>query len=101
MLMWTSSHALTCNFALPTAAASPVTGACPVSALYVSRLSWKGPGNLYFRIQPDIFDFEPELGLKRSQTKPKIPGTVPTDRHTTIPNDDFGVLRRRSETFKL
>ncbi len=27
------------------------------------------------------------MGLKRSQTKPKTPGTVPTDRHTTIPND--------------
>ena len=37
------------------------------------------------RIRPEIFDFDP--GLKRSQTKPKIPGTVPTDRHTTIPND--------------
>jgi hypothetical protein len=39
------------------------------------------------RIRPDIFDFEPELCLKQCQTKPHIPGTVPTDRHTTIPND--------------
>ena len=46
----------------------------------------KGPRKL-LRIRPEIFDFEPELGLKRGQTKPKIPGTVPTDRHTTIPND--------------
>ncbi len=28
------------------------------------------------------------MGLKRRQTKPKINGTVPTNRHTTIPNDD-------------
>ncbi len=28
-----------------------------------------------------------ESGLTRSQTKPKMPGTVPTDRHKTIPND--------------
>ena len=39
------------------------------------------------RIRPGIFDFEADLGLKRSQTKPKIPGTVPTNRHTTIPNN--------------
>ena len=39
------------------------------------------------RIQPEIFDFEPGLGLKLGQTKPKISGTVPTNRHTTIPND--------------
>jgi hypothetical protein len=38
-------------------------------------------------IRPEICDFEPEWGLKRSQTQPKIPGTVPTDRHTTIPTD--------------
>ncbi len=34
-----------------------------------------------------IFDFEPDLGLKLGQNKPKISGTVPTHRHTTIPND--------------
>ncbi len=39
------------------------------------------------RIRPEIFDFEPELGLKLDQTKPKISGTVPTNRQTTIPND--------------
>ena len=27
------------------------------------------------------------MGLKQGQTKPKIYGTVPTDRHTTSPND--------------
>ncbi len=46
----------------------------------------KEPGKLS-RIRPGIFDFEPDLGLKLGQTKPKIPGTVPTNRHTTIPND--------------
>ena len=39
------------------------------------------------RIRPEICDFEPDLGLKRSQTKPHIYGTVPTNRRTTIPND--------------
>ncbi len=29
----------------------------------------------------------PDLGLKQGQTKPKIPGTEPTNRNTTIPND--------------
>ena len=46
----------------------------------------KGPRKL-LRIRPGIFDFEPDLGLKLGQTKPKISGTVPTNRHTTIPND--------------
>ncbi len=41
----------------------------------------KGPGKL-LRIRPEIFDFEPEFGLKVSQ-----PGTVPTNRHTTNPNE--------------
>jgi hypothetical protein len=35
---------------------------------------------------PEIFDFEAELGFKRSQTKPRIHCTVPKNRHTTIPN---------------
>ncbi len=34
-----------------------------------------------------MFDFEPDLGLKLGQTKPKISGTVPTNRHTTISSD--------------
>ena len=46
----------------------------------------KGPRQLV-RIRPEIFDFEPDLGLKLGQTKPNIPGTVPTNRHTTLPND--------------
>jgi hypothetical protein len=55
------------------------------------------------RIRPEIFDFEPELHLKLGQTKPKISGTVPTNRHTTFPNDSgpISAFRRRSETFKL
>jgi hypothetical protein len=32
-----------------------------------------------------VFDSEPGLGLKLGQSKPTMPGTVPTDRHTTIP----------------
>ncbi len=40
-----------------------------------------------FRIRPEIFDFEPELGLQLGQTKPKISGTVPLNRRTAIPND--------------
>ena len=34
-----------------------------------------------------VFDSEPGLGLKLGQSKPTMPGTVPTDRHTTIPID--------------
>jgi hypothetical protein len=34
---------------------------------------------------------EPELGRKRSQIKPKTPGTVPTDRRMTIPID-YGLI---------
>ena len=64
------------------------SGALPLlrinRALYSAEL--KGPGKL-LRIRPRIFDFEPDLGLKLGQTKPKISGTVPTNRHTTIPND--------------
>ena len=32
-------------------------------------------------------DFEPDFGLKLGQTEPNISGSVPTNRHTTIPND--------------
>ncbi len=46
----------------------------------------KGPRK-FLRIRPEIFDLEPDLGLKLSQAKPKISGTVPTYRRTTIPND--------------
>ncbi len=35
-----------------------------------------------------IFDFEPNWGLKMGWTKTKMPGTVPTNLHTTIPNDN-------------
>ncbi len=38
------------------------------------------------RIRPEIFNSEPGLGLKLGQTKPQISGTVPTNRHTAIPN---------------
>ncbi len=46
------------------------------------------------RIRPEIFDFELDLGRKRRQAKPKIHGTVPTDRLTTIPNDSGTVSSR-------
>ncbi len=46
----------------------------------------KGPGKL-LRIRPEIFDFGSDVGLKGGKTKPKIPGTAPTDWHTTIPTD--------------
>ncbi len=46
----------------------------------------KGPRTL-LRIRLGTFDFEPDLGLKLGQTKPNISGTVPTHRHTRIPND--------------
>ncbi len=34
-----------------------------------------------------IFDFASDLGPKLGQTQPNISGTVPTNRHTKIPND--------------
>ncbi len=43
-------------------------------------------------IQPEIFDFEPDLGLKLCQITPEISGMVPTNRHTTIPNDSGPTL---------
>ena len=49
-----------------------------------AELKW--PRKL-LRIRPEIFDFQQDFGLELGQTKPKIPGTVPTNRHTTIPND--------------
>ncbi len=44
----------------------------------------KGPRTLS-RIQPEIFDFDSDLGPKLGQIKTKISGTVPTNRHTQIP----------------
>ncbi len=46
----------------------------------------KGPRTL-LRIRPEICDFQPDLGLKLGQSKPKISGTAPTDRHTTVPDE--------------
>ncbi len=46
----------------------------------------KGPQQL-LRTRPKIFDFDPDLGPKLGQTKPTISGTVPRQRHTTIPSD--------------
>ena len=58
-----------------------------VSAAAVPRSAELKEPRTFLRIRPGIFDFEPDLGLKLSQTKPKISGTLPTNRHTTIPND--------------
>ncbi len=60
----------------------------------------KGP-RTFLRIRPGIFDFGPDLGLKLGQTKPKIPGTVPTDRHTSIPNDSGSISARFDNGPKL
>ena len=46
----------------------------------------KGPPKP-LRFRPEIFYFDPDLGLKLGQKKPKISGAVPTNRHTTILND--------------
>ncbi len=58
------------------------------------RRQSKGPGSAelrgprkLLRIRPGIFNFEQNVSLKLGQTKPKISGTVPTNQHTTIPND--------------
>ena len=60
----------------------------------------RGPGQL-LRIRPGILDFELDLALKPHQAKPKIPGTVPTDRHTTIPNDSGPISKRFDDDPKL
>ncbi len=39
------------------------------------------------KFRPEVWDFDSQLGLKLGQTEPKMSGTVPTNRHTTIPND--------------
>ncbi len=46
----------------------------------------KGPRKC-FRIQPEIFDFDPDLGLRRGKTKPKYPARYPqtgTQRSRTM-----------------
>ncbi len=43
------------------------------------------------RIQPGIFDFDPDWGLRLLQTKPKISGTVPAKGHSTIPKDSVPI----------
>ncbi len=43
------------------------------------------------RIRPGICDFEPDLGLKLGQTKAKISGAVPTNRHISIPSDSVAI----------
>ncbi len=53
------------------------------------------------RIKPGIFDFGPDLFLKRGQTNPQIPGTEPTNRHTTIPNVSGPVSARFDDDPKL
>ncbi len=45
--------------------------------------------------------FEPELGLNLIQTKPKISGTVPANRHTKIPNDAGPTSARFDDDPKL
>ncbi len=46
----------------------------------------KGPRTL-FKDPTEILHFAPDFGLKLGQTNPKISGTVPTHRRTTISND--------------
>ncbi len=60
----------------------------------------KGPPKP-LRIRPEIFEVEPDLGLKLGQTKPEIPGTVPTNRHTTIPNDSGQISACFDDDLKL
>ncbi len=45
-----------------------------------------GPGT-FSRDPAGNLRFELHLGLKLGQTMPETSGTVPTNRHTTIPND--------------
>ncbi len=60
----------------------------------------QGPQQV-FRIRAEIFEFEPDLGLKLGQTKPKIPGKGPTDRNTSIPNESGPILAYFDDDPKL
>ncbi len=53
---------------------------------HIRSAELKGPRKLSM-IRPKISNFVPDLGPERRQTKPKIPGTVPSDHHTPIPSD--------------
>ncbi len=71
----------------------PGVSSVRVSTLPCSRdtsAALKGPRQI-LGIRHEIMDFEPDLGLKLAQTKPKISGTAPTNRHTTIPNDSGSI----------
>ncbi len=57
---------------------------CSLTGPYSAELA--GPRKP-LTIRLEIFDFEPDLGLKLDQTKPKISGTVPANWHTTILRD--------------
>ncbi len=59
---------------------------CQSGAIASRSAELKGPRKLS-RIRAEISDFEPDLKLKLNQTPAKTSGAVPTDRHTTIPND--------------
>ena len=48
----------------------------------------KGPRKL-LRIRPKIIDLGPKSAPKPDEAKPKMPGSVPTNRHKPIPID-FG-----------
>ncbi len=60
----------------------------------------KGPGKV-LRIWPEIVDFEPEVRLKRSQTKPKYPVRCPQTGHTTISNDSAPISQCFDDDTKL
>ena len=61
-----------------------------------NSIYWARPGRApkLLKIRPEVCDSEPDLGLKLGQTKPKISDTVPTNRHTTIPNDSGPIAAR-------
>ncbi len=55
----------------------------------------KGPGRL-LRIRPEIINVGPKSAPKPDETKPKMPGAVPTNRHKPMPID-FGPVSLRFE----
>ncbi len=70
----------------------------PLARHYSAEL--KGHRKLV-RIQPGIFDFEPDLGLTLGRIKPKISGSVPTNQHTTIPNGSGTISACFDDDLKL
>ncbi len=60
-------------------------GPRPIFAVFTSNSAELKVPRTLLRVRLETFDFDLDLVLKLGQIKPKISGTVPAHRHTTIP----------------